>query len=228
MARPAAPMRHVSQAQPPIVATGSVRHSCQCSRALGCDRFQFLFARKRQPGCAQPVNMTWWQAWTFRLLPARFQQALLTQAHEQRIQSARFQACFLREIISVPPCSGSLQQGGQQSAGLAGVIRFPRHGLIINICRVLSRLHPAGVGETTTSRGNHADASDGIDAPVRSATWLLRYSCALFVTVATAPSRICAGPAAAARPQTRCRACRPCRTPVRCPLSWMGCRPGRE
>src|SRR5438445_76298 len=43
--------------------------------------------------------------------PAVFQQTLLAQAHEQGVQRPRSQASLLREILSVPPASGTVQKG---------------------------------------------------------------------------------------------------------------------
>jgi hypothetical protein len=83
-----APGRRVAQALRPIAATHPARHSCEGSRALGSDRRQFLFTSKGQPRCSQSVDVAWRQAGTFRLLPARLQQALLAQAYEQRIKCA--------------------------------------------------------------------------------------------------------------------------------------------
>src|SRR5262249_10285197 len=78
------------------------------------------------------------QAGTFRLLPALFQQALLAQAHEQRIERPRAEACLLRKVVTMPPGSRPLEESGQQGASPARVVGFARHALIIDICRLLS------------------------------------------------------------------------------------------
>src|SRR5262249_17980925 len=118
-------------ASPPIAA----RCSCQNSGALGCDCLQFLLTCQREPRRGESVNVARGQAGSFRLLPARPEQALLAQAHEQRIEGSRTQSSFLREVIPMPPGSGALQEGCQKGAGLTRIVGSARHGPIINICR---------------------------------------------------------------------------------------------
>src|ERR1700676_696547 len=80
--------------------------------------------------------MTGGFAVALRLLPLRFQQALIAETDEQRIKCARFQSGLLRELIAVLPRARLPQHGGDQFARLNGVVRLARHKRNINICRV--------------------------------------------------------------------------------------------
>src|ERR1700674_395882 len=80
--------------------------------------------------------MTWRLAWAFWFLPLRFQQTLVTEAYEQGIKRARFQAGLLGKLIAVLPGARLPQHGGEQFTRLSRVVRLSCHGYNLNICRV--------------------------------------------------------------------------------------------